>query len=150
MPARTFCAEKIYVSITLLHKLKLKTLNFEASRFNTLFKFTSPLIIITFEVLTARERNILFQSQKRREEVSSWEKILQCNWSVCFREVFREKSDFFIYNCSLGGSLFTLRLRRAISHDEREFRRYREKEGITREAQRSDEDKRLCCGWCIF
>ena len=77
---------------------------------------------IPFEVLTARERNILFQSQKRREEVSSWKKILQCNWSVCFREVFREKSNCFIYNCGLGGSLFTLRLRRAISY-ERELRR---------------------------
>ena len=66
------------------------------------------LIIIPFEELTARERNILFQSQKRREEVSSWQKILQCNWSACFREVFREKSDFFIYNCGFGASLFTL------------------------------------------
>ena len=55
------------------------------------------LIIIPFEVLTVRERNILFQSQKRREEVSSWQKILQCNWWVCFREVFREKSDFFSF-----------------------------------------------------
>ena len=95
------------------------------------------LIIIPFEVLTARERNILFQSQKRREEVSCWQEILQCNWSVCFREVLREKSDFFIYNCGLGGSLFTLCSRRAISHDERELRRQREKEGITRKAQRS-------------
>ena len=31
------------------------------------------LIIIPFEVLTVWERNILFQSQKRREEVSSWQ-----------------------------------------------------------------------------
>ena len=66
-------------------------------------------------------------------------------------EKFLEKNQiFFIYNCGLGGSLFTLRLRRAISHDERELRRWGEKEGITREAQRSDDDERLCCGWCIF
>ena len=56
------------MSITLLHKWKLKTLNFEATRFNTLFELNSPLIL----KLTTKYLGIFFPSKVKASDAVSY------------------------------------------------------------------------------
>ena len=68
--AHILCRKKLYFDyiIALLHKLKFKTLNFEATCFNTLFKFNSPLI----SKLTTKYFGIFFASTIKASDAVSY------------------------------------------------------------------------------
>ena len=66
-PRAHFVQNKV-VSITLLDKLKLKTLNFEATRVNTLFKFNSSL----FLKLTTKYFGIFFPRKMKASDAVSY------------------------------------------------------------------------------